>query len=60
MRYMLIQDDMNPTAPKMYYVMEDNENVLIKVVDENCQECTPPIAHSIIDNNPPLPPCAQP
>lgn len=60
MRYMLIQDDMNPNAPKMYYIMEDDINILVKVVDENCQECQPPTAHSIIDNNPPLPPCAQP
>lgn len=60
MRYMLIQDDMNPNTPtNMYYVMEDDVNVLIKVIDENCNECNPPEAHSIIDSNPPLPPCVQ-
>lgn len=60
MRYMLIQDSENPDVPtNMYYVMEDNTNVLIKVVDENCNECGAPAAHFIIDSNPPLPPCAQ-
>lgn len=58
MRYMLIQDDSDPTI-QMYYVMEDDINQLIKVIDMNCQECLPPTAHSIIDSNPPLPPCAQ-
>lgn len=60
MRYMLIQDDTNPNnTTKMYYVMEDDVNVVIKIVDENCQECPPPVAHSIVDSNPPIPPCAQ-
>lgn len=59
MRYMLIQDDTNPEI-QMYYVMEDNINQLIKVVDMDCNECNPPESHSIIDSNPPLPPCAQP
>ena len=58
MRYMLIQDDTNPEI-QMYYVMEDNVNQLIKVVDMNCKECGAPAAHSVIDNNPPLPPCAE-
>ena len=58
MRYMLIQDDTNPEI-QMYYVMEDNVNQLIKVVDMNCNECNAPAAHSVIDNNPPLPPCAE-
>jgi hypothetical protein len=56
---MLIQDDTNPEI-QMYYVMEDNINQLIKVVDMDCNECNPPESHSVIDNNPPLPPCAQP
>jgi hypothetical protein len=55
---MLIQDDMNPEI-QMYYVMEDGINQLIKVVDLNCNECGAPGAHSIIDTNPPLPPCAE-
>ena len=59
MRYMLIQDDENPEI-QMYYVMEDNVNQLIKIVDLNCNECGAPAAHSIIDSNPPLPPCADP
>ena len=58
MRYVLIQDDMNPST-QMYYVLEDDSNNLIKVVDKDCNECNPPGAHSIIDSNPPLPPCAQ-
>ena len=58
MRYMLIQDDTNPEV-QMYYVMEDNVNQLIKVIDMNCNECNAPAAHSVIDNNPPLPPCAE-
>lgn len=59
MRYMLIQDDLNPEI-QMYYIMEDDINQLIKVVDLNCNECQPPTVHSIIDSNPPLPICAQP
>jgi hypothetical protein len=58
MRYILIQDDDNPEI-QMYYVMEDNVSQLIKVVDMNCNECSPPGAHSIIDTNPPLPLCAE-
>jgi hypothetical protein len=56
MRYFLIQDDMDPSI-QMYYVVEDTSNNLIKVVDKDCNECDPPTAHSIIDTNPPLPPC---
>jgi hypothetical protein len=59
MRYFLIQDDTNPSI-QMYYVLEDDSNNLIRVVDKDCNECNPPLAHSIIDNDPPLPPCAQP
>jgi len=58
MRYILIQDDDNPEI-QMYYVMEDDVSQLIKVVDMNCNECGAPGAHSIIDTNPPLPPCAE-
>jgi hypothetical protein len=59
MKYYLIQDDMNPSI-QMYYVIEEGTNSLLKVIDMDCNECGPPIAHSIIDSNPPLPPCAQP
>jgi hypothetical protein len=59
MKYYLIQDDMNPSI-QMYYVIEEGTNSLLKVIDMNCNECGAPAAHSIIDNNPPIPPCAQP
>ena len=58
MRYMLIQDDENPEI-QMYYVMENDINQLIKIVDLNCNDCAPPANHFIVDSNPPLPPCAE-
>jgi len=56
--YKLIQDDTNPSI-QMYYVMEDGTNNLIKVVDMDCNECQPPLAHSVIEQ-PVTPPCVQP
>ena len=58
MRYMLIKDDMDPNnTTKMYYVFKDDINEVVGVIDENCNWITPPAAHSIIDENPPLPSC---
>ena len=55
--YKLIQDDMDPSI-QMYYVMEDGTNNLIKVIDKDCNECGPPLAHSVIEQ-PVTPPCIQ-
>jgi hypothetical protein len=58
MRYFLIKDDMDPNnTTKMYYVLEDNANVVLDIIDENCNSIIPPPAHSIIDENPTLPAC---
>ena len=60
MRYMLIQDDIDPNnTAKMYYVFKDEINEVVGVIDENCNSIAPPSSHRIIDNNPPLPPCIQ-
>jgi len=60
MRYFLIKDDMDPNnTTKMYYVLEDNANIVLDIIDENCNSITPPAAHSIIDENPTLPSCIQ-
>jgi hypothetical protein len=58
MKYVMIQDLNNPDI-KMYYVMDDTMSNLIKVVDLNCNECSPPMEHHIIDPNPPLPSCVE-
>lgn len=58
MKYLMIQDSNDPNI-QMYYVMDDTMSNLLKVVDLDCNECTPPPNHFIVDSNPPLPPCAQ-
>ena len=58
MKYYLINNDMDPNdTVKRYYVMDEATRMLIKVIDENCNECTAPPAHRIINMDPPLPPC---
>ena len=59
MKYVMIQDSNNPDI-QMYYVMDDTMSTVLKVVDLNCNECSPPSNHFIVDSNPPLPPCAEP
>ena len=60
MRYMLIQDDENPNSTtKLYAIYKDDINEFIGVIDENCNSIEPPVACSMIDGNPPLPPCLQ-
>ena len=58
MKYVMIQDSNNPDI-QMYYVMDDTMSTVLKVVDLNCNECSPPSNHFIVDSNPPLPPCAE-
>jgi hypothetical protein len=58
MKYVMIQDSNNPDI-QMYYVMDDTMSNVIKVIDLNCNECSPPAEHFIVDKNPPLPFCAE-
>ena len=54
----MIQETGNPDN-RMYYIMDDTLSNLIKVVDLDCNECTPPPNHFVVDGNPPLPLCAE-
>jgi hypothetical protein len=56
---MLIKDDLNPESTIKYYaIYKDEINELIGMVDENCNPITLSSC-SMVDGNPPLPPCAQ-
>jgi hypothetical protein len=58
MKYVLVQETDNPENT-WYYIMDDSLGNVLQIVDMNCNpvEVIPP--HEVIDNNPPLPICAQ-
>ena len=58
MKYVMIQDSNNPDI-QMYYVMDDTMSNVLKVVDLDCNDCTPPSNHFVCDVNPSLPSCAE-
>jgi hypothetical protein len=59
MKYVLIQD-IHDENNKMYYILSDDYGQLLGVVDLNCNPCTAPVEHFVVDSNPTLPPCATP